>query len=502
MSFISFIGGKYIETTGRDCQTFAKGNIAQNSIGPIQSTSVDGCLFGKPEKFVPKTDLLVTKVEGPFDDKGGLVKIVTKGFSYSYKAILSREPTLEEIKMLRWAVKSDNGKIIPLSGVSSFNSFSEGKILIGITINKETEKARIYAYYKKPNLKASIEIKLGPLQHIIVIGTQNHRGDTSITNPLSWVRDVGPGSKLMFALQAIRRVRLNKDVKFTILMCEDGYKASHIKAVKNSIMNLYGSRFIQVNSSQQIINYINTGDVNNSNKISTERKNKVVKQLIFYSHGLVGKIALGMGLTGDDSAYVIEEKDVLKFSKEAFTSDSHIYSFACRTGLGNTEIDKSIYKTQISKSNSIGMTSMGIPLSQDEFETVQMPLYSAQSIAQKLSNQTNAIVYAYLRRSDYEDTLFTKDELCFSDYMKMKEGNTSITPNKARCGNKYDYLLNTNHKLTESEKKRWEEWKIIDSNNKKIDDAFFDPDGARHNVKAAPSPIGVPAEMQTFKPIK
>jgi hypothetical protein len=35
----------------------------------------------------------------------------------------------------------------------------------------------------------------------------------------------------------------------------------------------------------------------------------------------------------------------------------------------------------------------------------------------------------------------------------------------------------------------------------KIDDAFFDPDGARHNVKAAPSSVGVPAEMQTFKPI-
>ncbi|MEO8236665.1 MAG: hypothetical protein ABI576_01055 [Flavobacterium sp.] len=42
---------------------------------------------------------------------------------------------------------------------------------------------------------------------------------------------------------------------------------------------------------------------------------------------------------------------------------------------------------------------------------------------------------------------------------------------------------------------------IKESNIKKIDDAFLDPDGARHNVKATPSHVGVPAEMQTFKPI-
>jgi hypothetical protein len=87
--------------------------------------------------------------------------------------------------------------------------------------------------------------------------------------------------------------------------------------------------------------------------------------------------------------------------------------------------------------------------------------------------------------------------------MKMREGRTDIKPNKERCGSKYDYLLNPNYKLTNDEEKRWKEWKVIESNMSNIDkSAWFDPDGARHNVKAAPTPVGVPAEMLTFKPIK
>ena len=503
MGKTTIVKGDTFFITGGNFKVHSQENIENYSQKQvIQKGAEKGVTHNKP-KTAKLTDLKVTKVEGPFDKDGKLVTIVNKGEFFTYKATPSRKPTASEVILLKWATKNDNGKVKELTGVSSHNQLSkEGKIIIGIAINQECEKAKIYAYFKKPISSVSIEVKLGPLQHIIVIGTQNHRGDTSLTNPTSWFRDVGPGSKLMFALQAIRRVRLNKDLKFTVMMCEEGYKPLQIKAVKDTIVNVYGSRFIQVNSSQQIINYINTGDINNSSKITVERKNKVVKQLIFYCHGLVGQLALGMGLTGDDSEYVIGEKEVSKFNKEAFTSDSHIYSFACRTGLGNPEIDQSIYKTRISKSSSSGVSTMGIPISHDEFETIQMPLLSAQSIAQKLSNQTKAIVYAYLRRSDYEDTLFTKDELCFSDYMKMREGNTDIKPNSKRCGSKYDYLLRKDYKLTEADKKRWNEWKQIDSNYKKIDDAWFDPDGARHNVKAAPSPVGVPAEMQTFKPMK
>ncbi len=58
------------------------------------------------------------------------------------------------------------------------------------------------------------------------------------------------------------------------------------------------------------------------------------------------------------------------------------------------------------------------------------------------------------------------------------------------------------YKPTDLEEKRFEEWMKIESNYKNIDDAWFDPDGARNNVIAAKTPEGVPAEMQTFKPLK
>ncbi|MBL0737199.1 hypothetical protein JI750_09905 [Flavobacterium sp. GN10] len=61
--------------------------------------------------------------------------------------------------------------------------------------------------------------------------------------------------------------------------------------------------------------------------------------------------------------------------------------------------------------------------------------------------------------------------------------------------------MDTKYKLTAEEIKRWNDWKHIESNMEKVDGAIFDPHGARHNVKAAPSPKGVPPEMQTFKPM-
>lgn len=499
MSYISFIGGKFIETTGGKSTTFSDGHIIFNATKPINIKGDDkGVTLEKPKKFIPKTDLKITKIEGPFDEKGNLIKVISNNVFYTYKATPSRIPTEAEVKLLRWAVKHDDGKINQLGGVASFNELKEGKIIIGIVIHSECEKARVYAYYEKAIKDISVEVKLGPLQYIIVIGTQNHRGDTSF-NPITW-RDVGPGSKLMFAHQALRRMRLNKDIKFAVFMCEDGYKPSHIKAVKDSVTNLHNGKFHQVSSVQQIINYLNTGDIDNSAGILEERKIKPVKQLFFYSHGLVGKIALGMSIMEDNSDYAFGKEQVAKLNKEAFTSESHIYSFACRTGLGNPDIDKTVKKEQ-TKNSGIITTPVG-PIPIFKTETIHLPLYSAQSIAQKLSDQTGATTYAYLRRSDYEDTLSTLDELAFSDYMKTRKKYENVTLSPKRYGDKYKYLLDEKYKLTNEEDLRWREWEKIDSNYKNIDDAWFDPDGARHNVKAAKTPEGVPAEMQTFKPLK
>lgn len=82
--------------------------------------------------------------------------------------------------------------------------------------------------------------------------------------------------------------------------------------------------------------------------------------------------------------------------------------------------------------------------------------------------------------------------------MKIREGNGTLQ-RRSSCNN-YNYLLNNNYVLTPIETTKWNNWKISESNLQKIDGAWFDPDGARHNLTAAPSPEGVPADMKTFRP--
>lgn len=41
---------------------------------------------------------------------------------------------------------------------------------------------------------------------------------------------------------------MNKDIKFFVLMCEDGYKFLYMKVVKDVVMNLYRGEFYEVSS--------------------------------------------------------------------------------------------------------------------------------------------------------------------------------------------------------------------------------------------------------------
>jgi hypothetical protein len=128
-------------------------------------------------------------------------------------------------------------------------------------------------------------------------------------------------------------------------------------------------------------------------------------------------------------------------------------------------------------------------------------LLSSESLAQKLANQTGATVFAYLCRSDYAETLFTNDELCFKDHYEARKNKKTKIENE-QCNDKYNHLLNQNYEFSEAEEKRKQEWEAIESNMEKIDGAWFDPDGARHPVQGGNTPIGTPNDMKTYKPQK
>ena len=318
--------------------------------------------------------------------------------------------------------------------------------------------------------------------YIVVVGTQDHSSNTA-RNLL--LQNVGEGSKLMFVHQALRRMRLNKGaINFEFLLCKRGYSPKQREAIKNAVENNFSGKYIEVSSAKQIINYINTGDKTNSSNTSEGRKKKKIQQLLFYSHGVVGEISLGLAPAGIDiTEYSFEKEQAEELNKDAFAFGANIYLFSCRAGIGNPDIDKSIYKN---------------PNGSKTDPNNRYNILSQESIAQKIANSTKATVFAYLRRTDYIETLFTTDELCFSDYMKMRKGDRGIKP-RGSC-NRYSYLLDKSKPLTNHDSNRWSDWSVIESNLQKIDGAWFDPDGARHNVKAAPSPEGVPATMMTFTP--
>lgn len=123
----------------------------------------------KNEKRKPVAKL-ITKVEGPFDEKNIKVAKIKLGVFYKYSATLSRKPTDAEVKMIRWSHKLDDAKIEEFNGAPSSNSLSGQKVTINLRLFKDFKKGRIYAFLDKPDEKHSVIIKPNVVTLPILIG--------------------------------------------------------------------------------------------------------------------------------------------------------------------------------------------------------------------------------------------------------------------------------------------------------------------------------------------
>jgi len=230
-------------------------------------------------------------------------------------------------------------------------------------------------------------------ENIVIIGTQQH-SSSFWRNILPW-KDVGPNSKFMFVHQAIRTVRLGKMHKWCILLCDEGYTEGQQDIIKQTFYSIQSNNkervvidFQTTSSPQGIVNYINN---------AKERKHKI-DSIIFFSHGVVKKILPWMKKITDGDAF--DDGVVKGISPSVFYHDAQIFSYACRTGLGNPDIDTDRYKYYVDDTGII---------------KEELPLKKEESLAQKMANASHAIVHAFLRRTDYSNTLFTSDEYDFLD---------------------------------------------------------------------------------------
>ncbi|EKT3967180.1 DUF3289 family protein [Flavobacterium psychrophilum] len=151
------------------------GEIVNLSEAKIVQNGAKGVDYDKNRDRKPPTDIRITKVEGPFDDKGKIVDKIVLGTFYVYKATTSRKPTVTEIGLLKWAVKIDEDKKIIVGGVASLNKLEGDKIIIPLRINHNFEKAKVYAFYQKAEDGVSIEVKNKNIFQTYIIAKSRHR---------------------------------------------------------------------------------------------------------------------------------------------------------------------------------------------------------------------------------------------------------------------------------------------------------------------------------------
>lgn len=307
-------------------------------------------------------------------------------------------------------------------------------------------------------------------ERIILIGTQQHRPINNLKSFIgSFVYDVNKWSKMMFVHQALRQVLLNKEKDWTILLCTQGYGKLQLETIKkylNQILKSDGSKTVryikEITNLNDILFYINRGDRN------TNRNLYMITELIFFSHGDVRGISPWMGDIPNSFDPYIDKQFVEQIESYAFDPDAKIYSYACRTGLGNSKIDK---------------------------EANDMNPMTENSIAQALADATGATVYAYLRRTSYYDTLLNFDERNFIDAVHFY-----ILKDRTKREYKGYTEFKDNTELTLEQQKKFND---LDSiwNGKKylVEGEIIYPEGARYPVTYAETPKGLSTNMNVFR---
>jgi len=158
-------------------------HIVNQSGGKIIQNSEKGINYNNYQDRQPPTDIRIKKVEGPYDSNNKLIDKIELGKLYSFKATPTRKPTFIEIALLKWAIKLDNNKKEIIVGVASQNKLEGDKIRISFKINRDFEKARVYAFYQKPDDGVSVELSLKKSKFpILILQSISRKGKKTIVN--------------------------------------------------------------------------------------------------------------------------------------------------------------------------------------------------------------------------------------------------------------------------------------------------------------------------------
>lgn len=298
------------------------------------------------------------------------------------------------------------------------------------------------------------------------------------------------GNKMRFINQGIRQIRhyppasANDAIQRIFLIFTDDYDRSLLDAVKELVETRYGAKYRELDSIAHLIDFINL-------RISKKRE---IKQLDLFAHGLVGTVEFGYELDKADS-YRMRDAQAQMLNPEAFDLRAKIYSYACRTGLG---INADVYVGE-----------------------GEDPLYE-QSLAQLIANTSRATVWAFPRRSNYDQTYGNStdranlggalqrvqaDKLAMNSYeQQLHNYQTRLAAHRQSSGDVNAQLPNETPPTRPVKTASAEDEAL--ARHAKSRDAYdrtigypLDAEGAVRPVRAGDSPTGVPATLREYTPL-
>ncbi|MDR1064115.1 MAG: hypothetical protein LBL48_09360 [Azoarcus sp.] len=252
-------------------------------------------------------------------------------------------------------------------------------------------------------------------------------------NIKSQVESGQAGDRAMFVNQGIRQVReyqkrrkdqqekkdKGRQDRSVFFIFRENYEPQALTKIKSIVKDRYGAEFAILDNIGELVNFVN----------SRRNKKRFIKQMDFYSHGLVGAIEFGYDTDKADS-YRFGHVQARLLKPEMFHDDAVVMSYACRTG---------------------------IAVDRDSFADGTSPQYD-KSLAQTLADCADVEVHAFLRRTDYRQTYGNKaqSETAAKTKNKVLEYDLKMS--------QFDKLLTDYHKIMARRQKLLEAYRRSSGN--------------------------------------
>jgi len=264
-----------------------------------------------------------------------------------------------------------------------------GEISFKVPKEWKGKEVILMPYLNKHTVDIAAKITVPSEEIIIIVGTEQHSATY--------------GNKLMFPAQAVREIKKNYPTHkhVNILIFKDAYTPMQLSIIKRDAKKWNNTvYFKQINSVDDLINYINKGDA------TIDRKKLKIGAIKIFAHGYPSIIDFGLdGKNANIQRFTKEHVSQLK--QKSFANIPIIYSYACRTG------------------NSDGRKVASSPKYKYDKDWITL-VKPEESLAQKLSEHLNAIVYAYLRRTNYASTWNEGEDKEYKNkYMTIEDDSVS-----------------------------------------------------------------------------